>query len=101
MSPCSSTVPDSVLLDSVASPDPPGDSTLARLTEHVRALLPVDAVAIVTEQRFAGWFADRKLGEALGGDALAALPLARGTRWRGVAAYRIALGVGALWAGER
>ena len=41
MSPCSSTVPDSALLDSVASPDPPGDSTLARLTEHVRALLPV------------------------------------------------------------
>jgi len=72
MSPCSSTVPDSALLDSVASPDPPGDSTLARLTEHVRALLPVDAVAIVTEQRFAGWFADHKLGEALGGDALAA-----------------------------
>ena len=33
--------------------------------------------------------------------ALAALPLARGTRWRGVAAYRIALGLGALWAGER
>jgi undecaprenyl-diphosphatase len=33
--------------------------------------------------------------------ALAALPLARGTRWRGVAVYRIALGLGALWAGER
>jgi stage II sporulation SpoE-like protein/GAF domain-containing protein len=64
-------MPDSVLLDSVASPDPPGDSTLARLTEHVRALLPVDAVTIVTGERFAGWFADRKLGEALGGDALA------------------------------
>ena len=65
-------MPDPVLLDSVASPDPPGDSTLARLIEHVRALLPVDAVAIVTARRFAGWFADQKLGEALGGDALAA-----------------------------
>jgi Stage II sporulation protein E (SpoIIE)/GAF domain len=64
-------MPDSALLDSVASPDPPGDSTLARLTEHVRALLPVDAVTIVTGEHFAGWFADRKLGEALGGDALA------------------------------
>ena len=28
--------------------------------------------------------------------ALAALPLARGTRWRGVALYRVALGLGAL-----
>ena len=72
MSPCSSTMPRPVLLDSVAPPDPPGDPTLARLTEHVRALLPVGAVALVTGERFAGWFADRKLGEALGGDALAA-----------------------------
>jgi len=32
--------------------------------------------------------------------ALAALPLARGTRWRGIALYRIALGLGALWAGR-
>jgi undecaprenyl-diphosphatase len=30
------------------------------------------------------------------GSALAALPLARATRWRAVAAYRVALGVGAL-----
>jgi GAF domain-containing protein len=64
-------MPRPVLLDSVAPPDPPGDSTLARLTDHVRALLPVGAVALVTGERFAGWFADRKLGEALGGDALA------------------------------
>jgi undecaprenyl-diphosphatase len=28
--------------------------------------------------------------------ALAALPLARGTRWRAIAAYRVALGIGAL-----
>jgi undecaprenyl-diphosphatase len=28
--------------------------------------------------------------------ALAALPLARGTRWRGIALYRVALGMGAL-----
>ena len=61
------------LLDSVATPDPPGDRTLARLIEHVRALLPVGAVAIVTVdeargtvERCAGWFADPKLGEALG-----------------------------------
>jgi undecaprenyl-diphosphatase len=33
--------------------------------------------------------------------ALAALPLARGTRWRGVALYRVVLGLGALWAGDR
>lgn len=64
-------MPTSALLDSVATPDPPGDRTLARLTEHVRALLPVGAVAIVTGERFAGWFADAKLGEALGGPALA------------------------------
>lgn len=61
------------LLDSVATPDPPGDRTLARLIGHVRALLPVGAVAIVTVdearntvERCAGWFADPKLGEALG-----------------------------------
>jgi hypothetical protein len=64
-------MPTSALIDSVATPDPPGDSTMARLTEHVRALLPVGAVAIVTDDRFAGWFADGKLGEALGGEALA------------------------------
>jgi undecaprenyl-diphosphatase len=32
--------------------------------------------------------------------ALAALPLARSTRWRPVAAYRIALGLGTLWTGS-
>jgi len=31
--------------------------------------------------------------------ALAALPLARGTRWRGIALYRVALGLAALWMG--
>jgi GAF domain-containing protein len=59
--------------DSVATPEPPGDLTLARLTGHVRALLPVAAVAIATTdeelhgiERAAGWFADARLGEALG-----------------------------------
>jgi serine phosphatase RsbU (regulator of sigma subunit) len=61
----------SALVDSVATPDPPGDATLARLTEHVRALLPVSAVAIVTGERFAGWFGDAKLGETLGSEVLA------------------------------
>jgi GAF domain-containing protein len=53
--------------------DPSGDQTLARLIEHVRALLPVDAVVIVTVdeargrvERSAGWFADPALGETLG-----------------------------------
>jgi undecaprenyl-diphosphatase len=32
--------------------------------------------------------------------ALAALPLARGTRWRGIGVYRVALGLGALWVGR-
>jgi undecaprenyl-diphosphatase len=32
--------------------------------------------------------------------ALAALPLARGTRWRAIALYRVALGLGSLWAGS-
>jgi GAF domain-containing protein len=63
-------MPTTALLDSVASPDPPGNRTLARLSEHVRALLPVGAVAILTAERFAGWFADAKLGEALGSHLL-------------------------------
>ncbi|MBA3264387.1 MAG: SpoIIE family protein phosphatase [Thermoleophilaceae bacterium] len=63
-------MPSSALLDSVATPDPPGNQTLVRLTEHVRALLPTGAVAIVTAERFAGWFEDAKLGEALGSVAL-------------------------------
>jgi GAF domain-containing protein len=61
------------LADSVATPDPPGDQTLARLTAHVRTLLPVGAVAIATVdeerhsvERSAGWFADAKLCEAVG-----------------------------------
>jgi undecaprenyl-diphosphatase len=32
--------------------------------------------------------------------ALASLPLARGTRWRAIALYRVALGLVALWAGR-
>ena len=66
-------MPDPALLDSVATPDPPGDRTLARLTEHVRALLPATAVLIATVdegrrtvERSAGWFADPKLSEAIG-----------------------------------
>jgi serine phosphatase RsbU (regulator of sigma subunit) len=66
-------MPDSALLDSVATPDPPGDRTLARLTEHVRALLPASAVLVATIddgrrtiERSAGWFADPKLSEAIG-----------------------------------
>jgi serine phosphatase RsbU (regulator of sigma subunit) len=61
------------LPDSVSTPDPSGDATLARLIEHVRALVPVDAVAIVTVdeargtiERSAAWFADAALGDALG-----------------------------------
>jgi serine phosphatase RsbU (regulator of sigma subunit) len=64
---------DSAVLDSVATPDPPGDRTLARLTEHVRALLPASAVLVATVdderrtiERSAGWFADPKLSEAIG-----------------------------------
>jgi GAF domain-containing protein len=63
----------SALLDSVGTPDPPGDRTLARLTEHVRALLPATAVLIATVddrrrtvERCAGWFADPKLSAAVG-----------------------------------
>ncbi|MEA2378103.1 MAG: hypothetical protein QOD13_2010 [Thermoleophilaceae bacterium] len=63
-------MPTSALLDFVATPEPPGNQTLVRLTEHVRALVGVGAVAIVTVERFAGWFADAKLGEALGSHLL-------------------------------
>jgi len=63
----------SALLDSVGTPDPPGDRTLARLTEHVRALLPATAVLIATVddrrrtvERCSGWFADPKLSAAVG-----------------------------------
>jgi GAF domain-containing protein len=65
-------MPSSALLDSVATPDPPGDRTLARLTEHVRALLPATAVLIATVddrhttiEHSAAWFADPKLSEAI------------------------------------
>ena len=51
-------MPASPLLDSVATPDPPGDRTLVRLTENVRALLPAGAVLVVTGERFAAWFAE-------------------------------------------
>ena len=63
-------MPTSALLDSVATPDPPGNRTLARLTEHVRVLVPAGAVAIVTVEQFAGWFADPRVGEALGSQVL-------------------------------
>jgi stage II sporulation SpoE-like protein len=53
------------LLDSVASPDPPGDRTLVRLTEHVRALLPAGAVLVLRGERFAAWFADPLTGSSL------------------------------------
>jgi hypothetical protein len=63
----------SALADSVATPDPPGDRTLARLTEHVRALLPATAVVVATVdqrrtavERSAGWFADPKVSDAIG-----------------------------------
>ncbi|MEA2418075.1 MAG: phosphoserine phosphatase RsbU/P [Thermoleophilaceae bacterium] len=63
----------SALVDSVATPDPPGDRTLARLTEHVRALLPATAVLVATVddrrrtvERSASWFADPKLSAAIG-----------------------------------
>jgi GAF domain-containing protein len=66
-------MPSSALVDSVATPDPPGDRTLARLTEHVRALLPATAVIVATVderrtvvERSAGWFADPRLSEAVG-----------------------------------
>jgi Stage II sporulation protein E (SpoIIE) len=49
-------MPASPLLDSVGTPDPSGDRTLVRLTDHVRALLPAGAVLIVTGERFAAWF---------------------------------------------
>ena len=65
-------MPSSALADSVATPDPPGDRTLARLTEHVRALLPATAVLIATVddrhrtiEHSAAWFADPKLSEAI------------------------------------
>ena len=60
----------------VAPPDDRGtfrERTLGRLVEHVRALIPVDAVTFVTVdetrgtvERSAGWFADAVLSEALG-----------------------------------
>lgn len=66
-------MPSSALVDSVATPDPPGDRTLARVTEHVRALLPATAVLVATideqrrtVERSASWFADPKLSEAIG-----------------------------------
>lgn len=66
-------MPSSALVDPVATPDPPGDRTLARVTEHVRALLPATAVIVATVderrttiERSAGWFADPKLSEAIG-----------------------------------
>jgi serine phosphatase RsbU (regulator of sigma subunit) len=66
-------MPTFTLPTSVSAPDPSGDQILARLIEHVRALLPVDAVAIVTVdeararvERSAGWFADPALGEKVG-----------------------------------
>ncbi|MGH2781487.1 MAG: SpoIIE family protein phosphatase, partial [Thermoleophilaceae bacterium] len=43
------------------------ERTLARLVDQVRRLMPVGAVAFVTEDRVAGWFADEELGAALGG----------------------------------
>jgi len=49
-------MPASPLLDSVGTPDPSGDRTLVRLTDHVRALLPAGAVLIITGERFAAWF---------------------------------------------
>jgi GAF domain-containing protein len=65
-------MPSSALLDSVATPDPPGDRTLARLTEHVRALLPATAVLVATVddrhqtiEHCAAWFADPKLSDAI------------------------------------
>jgi Stage II sporulation protein E (SpoIIE) len=58
-------MPASALVDSVASPDPPGARTLVRLTDHVRALLPAGAVLLVTPERFAAWFAgDPPVGTA-------------------------------------
>ena len=61
------------LVPASAIPDPSGDRTLGRLAEHVRALLPVGAVTIVsvdeangTVQRSAGWFDDPVLRDALG-----------------------------------
>src|SRR5918998_2061497 len=78
MSPCSKAMSTFALADSVATPDPAGDLILARLTAHVRALLPVGGVAIATidedrhsVERSAGWFADPRLSEAIG-------PLGRG-----------------------
>jgi len=61
------------LVPASATPDPSGDRTLGRLAEHVRALLPVGAVTILsvdeasgTVERSAGWFADPVLRDALG-----------------------------------
>jgi serine phosphatase RsbU (regulator of sigma subunit) len=48
----------SPLLDPVGTPDQPGDRTLVRLTEDVRALLPAGAVVVVTGERFAALFED-------------------------------------------
>jgi GAF domain-containing protein len=58
----------SALVDSVA-PDRTPDRTLVRLTEHVRALLPVGVVLLVTKERFAAWFDDPAGGVAWTGGA--------------------------------
>jgi hypothetical protein len=67
-------MPASLLLDSVATPDPPGDRTLVRLTEHVRALLPAGAVLVVTGERFAAWFADPAGSLRTAGAHMSSLP---------------------------
>ena len=66
-------MPTSAVIDSVATPDPPGDRTLARLTGHVRALLPVAAVVVIATvdeerrrvERAASWCADGSLDEMI------------------------------------
>ena len=71
MSPCTSRpCPTPPCSTPSRRPTHPGTATLARLTEHVRALLPVDGRDVVTVderrgtvERSAGWFADPKLSD--------------------------------------
>ena len=64
-------------------------------------LLPVSSSGhVALLPHLLGW--DARSGPAPPGAALvtglAAVPLARGRRWHGLAAYRIALGAATLWA---
>ncbi len=87
MSPCSSAHarPGTARLRRVARPTRGPDAGAAHRA-RARAAPGRTPVAIVTARRFAGWFADQKLGEALGGDALGGSPARPGARRAGARA---------------